>query len=205
MNVLLVHGLGRTPLSMAPLARSLQQAGHATELFGYAAFAESYDRIARRLRLRLTNLAGTGDYAVVAHSLGGLLTRSALEGGAIALPKQVIMLGTPNQSPRMARIAWKWLLPFRWFARDCGKNLADRAWYATLPEPNFPYQAIAGTRGLSGIWSPFAGKPNDGLVALEEVVIAQGDRPIQIPTIHTLMMNHPAVKQTVVNLLRNSH
>ena len=204
MKVLLVHGLGRTPLSMAPLAMSLQQVGYVTELFGYAAFAESYDRIVRRLRHRLADLAEMGDYAVVAHSLGGLLTRSALAQEGTALPTQVIMLGTPNQSPRMARLAWKWLFPFRWFARDCGKNLADPTWYATLPDPNFPYQAIAGTKGLSGVWSPFEGKLNDGLVALGEVAISESDRPIQIPTFHTFMMNHPSVRQAVVNILQTS-
>ena len=49
MRVLLVHGLGRTPVSLHGLARALKRANHSTRLFGYYAFAEHYDRI--RLRL----------------------------------------------------------------------------------------------------------------------------------------------------------
>ena len=202
MNVLLIHGLGRSPLSMMPLMVPLQEAGHSVEFFGYWAFAESYDRIVDRLRQRLLRLVRSGDeYAIVGHSLGGLLTRSALAKKGIALPSHVFMLGTPNQSSRVAQLAWRWLPPFRWFARDCGKNLASLDWYATLEEPEFAYTAIAGTVGFTEEWSPFPQQINDGLVGVNEVTILDGDRPIQIPTVHTFLMNHPKVKQAIVDIL----
>lgn len=209
MQILLVHGLGRTPISMTPLIRPLKKAGHAPELFGYAAFAEPYDRIAERLHRRLADFARQGDYGVVAHSLGGLLTRSALSPGGFPIPKQVIMLGTPNQSPRMARIAWKWLPLFQWFAGSCGRNMAHEDWYATLPTPHFPLTTIAGTKGWQGGWSPFGEAVNDGLVALEEVVLDNsaswtGNQPIQVASFHTFMMSHPEVQKAVVAILNRA-
>lgn len=209
MKVLLVHGLGRTPLSMAPLIQPLRQSGHEPELFGYAAFAESYERIVERLHLRFLDFARQGDYGVVAHSLGGLLTRSAVGLGGFQTPKQVIMLGTPNKSPRMARLAWKWLPPFQWFAGSCGRNLANEDWYETLPPPNFPFITIAGTRGWKGSWSPFGGQVNDGLVALDEVALDEmpsesGDLPIQVPSFHTFMMVHPDVQTAIVDSLNQA-
>ena len=201
MKVLLVHGLGRTPLSMLPLVSPLQAAGHSVEFFGYAAFAESYDRIAGRLHQRLVDLSRTGEYAVVGHSTGGLLTRSALSKGELPPPRHVFMLGTPNQSPRMARWAWQWVLPFRWFSGDCGRKLASVDWYATLEEPTFAYTAIAGTVGLAGDWSPFADQINDGLVGIDEVVISASDRPLEVPAIHTFLMAHPQVQQAIVTTL----
>ncbi|MGK7911035.1 MAG: esterase/lipase family protein [Synechococcus sp.] len=201
MNVLLVHGLGRSPLSMLPLVAPLRAAGHAVEFFGYAAFAESYDRIADRLHKRLVDVSCVGDYAVVGHSLGGLLTRSALAKGELVLPQHVFMLGTPNQSPRMARFAWQWLLPFRWFARDCGRKLANVEWYATLDDPNFAYTAIAGTIGLTADWSPFSGQVNDGLVGVDEVAISATDCPLEVSSIHTLLMSHAQVQQAIIDTL----
>ncbi len=201
MNVLLVHGLGRSPLSMLPLVAPLKGAGHSVEFFGYAAFAESYDRIADRLHRRFKLLSDAGDYAVVGHSLGGLLTRSALNNGGLALPTHVFMLGTPNQSPLMARLAWQWLLPFRWFAGDCGHKLANVEWYQTLDDPEFAYTEIAGTMGLTGDWSPFAGQVNDGLVGLDEVVISAGDRTREVPVLHTFLMGHPQVHRTILDIL----
>ena len=201
MKVLLVHGLGRSPLSMLPLVTPLQAAGHSVEFFGYAAFAESYDRIVERLRQRLMDLARTGEYAVVGHSTGGLLTRSALSKGEVPPPCHVFMLGTPNQSPRMARWAWQWLLPFRWLAGDCGQKLASVAWYETLEVPTFAYTAIAGTVGWTGDWSPFSDQINDGLVGVDEVVISAGECPLEIPAVHTFLMGHAQVQQAIVETL----
>lgn len=201
MNILLVHGLGRSPLSMLPLVAPLKDAGHAVEFFGYAAFAESYDRIADRLYRRFKLLSHAGDYAVVGHSLGGLLTRSALNKGGLALPAHVFMLGTPNQSPRMARLAWQWLLPFRWFAGDSGHKLANVEWYETLDDPGFAYTAIAGTAGLTGDWSPFDEQTNDGLVGVDEVAVSAGARPLEVPVIHTFLMGHPKVHQVILETL----
>ena len=41
MNILLVHGLGRTPCSMFRLGTALRRAGHRTGYFGYSPTFES--------------------------------------------------------------------------------------------------------------------------------------------------------------------
>jgi alpha-beta hydrolase superfamily lysophospholipase len=103
MRLLLVHGMGRTPLSLARLARFLRRDGHQIERVGYVAALESFSRIRRRVRHRLEALARRGEpYAVIGHSLGGLTLRSAL-GNLAPAPVCLVMLATPNQSPRLAR------------------------------------------------------------------------------------------------------
>src|SRR5688572_7597248 len=104
MNLLLVHGLWRTPLSFFLLIRRLRGWGYATEQFGYAAVAQGYDDIVSRLIQRLERLGGSGPYAVIGHSLGGVLVRSALAHMSGRLPQHLIMLGTPNRSPRLAQV-----------------------------------------------------------------------------------------------------
>ncbi|WP_026100624.1 triacylglycerol lipase [Synechococcus sp. PCC 7336] len=200
MEVLLIHGLGRSPLSMLGLARHLQRSGYSTELFGYFAATESYDRIALRLRERIRSMARQGAYAIVAHSLGGLLTRSALTAEALPSPAHAVFLGTPHQSSRMAAMAWQWW-PFRWFARDCGWKLARIDWRSSLSMPTFDYTIVAGTLGFNGLWSPFGDEPNDGIVAVGETSIGDRDRLIQVPVFHTFMMNHPLVQQTILEAL----
>jgi hypothetical protein len=201
MNVLLIHGLGRTPVSLMSLEWRLRQLGWGAEHFGYAAFAEPYDRIVERLQHRLSCLASQGSYGIVAHSLGGLLTRSALNRASIPSPRHIVMLGTPNQLPRLATFAWR-LPPFQWFARECGANLASPQFFATLPHPDAPYTIIAGTSGPRGTWSPFGHDINDGIVALSETQVSDGDRIIQLPVNHTFMMHHPSVHETVIQSLQ---
>ena len=49
MLLFLIHGLNRTPLSLALLGRRLSQHGHRVRYFAYAAFHESFDQIVARL------------------------------------------------------------------------------------------------------------------------------------------------------------
>ena len=203
MNVVLIHGLGRSPLSMLGLSRHLNRSGYRTELFGYAAFAESYGQIVDRLRGRLCQLAVQGPYGIVGHSLGGILTRSALAMTEMPLPHHVVMLGTPNQPPRLAEMAWN-LLPFQWFSGTCGANLASKAFYEELPHLETSYTIIAGTSGPRGPWSPFGMEVNDGLVALNETRLSETDQPIEFPGIHGFMMNQPTVQATVAQILKDA-
>lgn len=201
MNVLLIHGLGRTPLSLFNLAWRLQQSGHTTELFGYAAFTESYDLIVERLKAKLQTLAEQGRYGVVAHSLGGLLVRSALGLSNIDLPEHIVMLGTPNQPPRLAAHAWR-LPPFQWFSGQCGFNLTSLEFYAKIPVLQVPYTIVAGTSGPRGRLSPFGMEVNDGIVALSETRLSDQDRIVELDVWHTFMMNDRAVQETVLQCLQ---
>ncbi len=197
MKILLIHGLSRTPLSLLGLEQFLQQTGLATEQFSYFAVTETFDRIVERLRIRLQALASQGTYGIVAHSLGGLLTRVALGLGAIKLPQHIVMLGTPNQLPRLAPHAWQLLPPFRWWTGQCGYNLTDPSFFASLPKIKSPYTIVAGTGGYRGFLSPFGNELNDGIVALSETRLSDRDRLVQLPVMHTFMMNDLRVQKTV--------
>ncbi|MEM9908060.1 MAG: alpha/beta fold hydrolase [Cyanobacteria bacterium P01_D01_bin.44] len=200
MKVILIHGLGRTPVSLWGLARHLQRQGFTTQQFGYAPFAETYENIVNRLVDTLKKQAKQGEYCIVAHSLGGIILRSALGLVSIHPPRHIVMLGPPNQPPRLAFYAWRVSL-FRWFSRDCGLNLASPDFYAQLPPPPVPYTIIAGTKGPRGMLSPFDDDVNDGIVALKETRIAVTDRVIALPVIHTFMMNNSVVKSQVIEAL----
>jgi hypothetical protein len=196
MRLLLVHGMGRTPLSLARLARFLRREGHQVELLGYVAALEPFDRIRQRIHLRLEALAHSGlPYAVIGHSLGGLALRAALDG-IEPLPRRLIMLATPNRPPRLARRLHR-LWPYRIACGDSGQLLAREEFFDRLPPPRVPYTIIAGDGGPRGRRGPFGGEPNDWLVAVEETKVVPGDRPTVLPVGHTFMMNHPQVHAAI--------
>jgi hypothetical protein len=60
MQVLLVHGMGRTPLSMLRLGRKLRRAGHTVNLLGYVAALEPFARIVLRVQERFARTAARG-------------------------------------------------------------------------------------------------------------------------------------------------
>src|SRR5664279_2312967 len=139
MRALLVHGMGRTPVSMMTLASALRRAGMDTSQFGYSAAFESVEHIIGRLRLRLEREVD-GEYVVIGHSLGGLLLRATLAGLApgVPRPRRVVMIGTPNQSPRLARrfLGAFW---FRAINGDAGRMLASPERMAAIPMPPLSY------------------------------------------------------------------
>jgi hypothetical protein len=199
-TALLVHGLGRTPASMFPLAATIRRAGVRPLFFGYSCTFEAFDRIVRRLKGALTERRP--DF-LIAHSLGGILLRFALAEIPPWPVRHFVMLGTPNQPPRLARYFWKWL-PFRLLARSCGRFLAHADGYARLRPITIPHTVIAGTAGPTGRLSPFGNEPNDGIVSVGETRVDATHEPVLVPAWHTRMMAHPTVHATVARLLTSS-
>jgi hypothetical protein len=201
VQVLLIHGMGRTPLSMYRLGRELRLAGHTVRLLGYLAAMEPFARIVSRVRQACVTAGTDGPYAVVGHSLGGLLARVALgESSKLSrVPAHLIMLGTPNQPPRQARRYGR-LLPYRWINGECGQLLMQPEFFALLPPLAIPYTIIAGTRGGPDR-RPFGEEPNDGLVAVSETIVSGSDRPVTVPARHTFMMNDRRVRALILRIL----
>ncbi|MGH7593306.1 MAG: esterase/lipase family protein [Gemmatimonadales bacterium] len=197
--VLLVHGMGRTPLSMWRLARSLQRRGTPVQLFGYVAAWQTVEQITARLRLRIERMAD-GDYIAIGHSLGGLLLRAAVASlpPDVRRPRRMIMLATPNRSPRLARRferAW-W---YRLLNGDAGHLLAHDARMDAIPIAPVPCTVIAGTRGIHGRWSPFGLAANDGLIAVDETELAGAAEWIRVQARHPFIMNAAQVRKIVAD------
>jgi pimeloyl-ACP methyl ester carboxylesterase len=167
-----------------------------TELFGYVAALESFDKIVRRLTERIAREADD-HYVVIGHSLGGLLLRAALAklSADAPRPRRVIMLGTPNHSPRLAR-RFGAALWYRLINGDAGALLADEERIARIPPPLDPVTIIAGTHGITGRWSPFGHDANDGIVAVDETRLG-GAEWIAVRARHPFMMNSPRVRELV--------
>ncbi len=113
--VILIHGIdepGRVWMNLAP---DLAAKGHAVWILTYPndqPVAESAQFFLSQLRTG--DLTGTSHIAIVAHSMGGLVTREMLTSPALAfrdkvnaglLPRvdQLIMVGTPNHGSELAR------------------------------------------------------------------------------------------------------
>ena len=201
MRILLVHGLGRTPLSMRRLGGRLRRAGHVPGYFGYYPWRESWARIVARLTMRVVELESrTEPWAAVGHSLGGLLLREATSRSPCQHLLGLVMLGTPNRPPRMARRTVP-IIPLRWFLGDCLTRLADPHFVASVPAPPVPYTIVAGTRGIYGVASPFGGELNDGVVALGETRLLPEDAVWTFPVSHTFIMNDRGVGEAVIAAL----
>ena len=203
MQALFVHGMGRSPLSGYPLLRRLEREGVRTHTFAYLAAVEAFPRIVARLAVKMEDVAQTGDYVLIGHSLGGVLIRAVLSSGH-ALPRparRVFLLGSPVTPARLATVLGQGFF-YRAFTGDCGQLLGSAARMASIGAPSAPTTAIVGTRGWPGSRVPFDGEPNDGVVSLAEVTAEWIDEQLQVPVMHSFLPASPSVADLIADRVR---
>lgn len=196
--------MGRTHVSLALLGRRLKAAGHTPLSFNYFVTRETLEAIAERFIAFVLAESRDEPFAVVGHSLGNIITRMSLQaltrsgGGGL---QRFVMLAPPNQPPVMAR-ALENNPVFRVLTRDAGRKLLDEDFYARLPVPTMPTLVVAGTRGPRAAWLPFRGEPSDGVVRVVETRLpGEGVAHVEVPAVHTFIMNDSAVAALVLRFL----
>lgn len=202
MQLFFVHGMGRSPVGLLGLARSLRRVGYTTSFFSYSVALRSFPDNAARLLSHIRKNTTEGEpFGVVAHSLGAVLTRFI----SPELPKNfraLVMLGPPNRPVLMAkRYAHNHL--YRRLTGTSGQLLGDDAFYATLPIPKVPTLVIAGTRGRIDPFSPFGSEPNDGIVSVAETMLP-GAEFAEVRAFHTLIMNDPLARLLIFEFLSST-
>jgi hypothetical protein len=198
--MILIHGQARTPRSMIPLGRRLQDLGHTIQYFRYATYRETFAEISGRLAGMIRTTAAGQPYVLVSHSLGGLLARAAMPMLSDMLPRHLIMLAPPNRPPLLAAWLQKNTL-YRLATGDCGQRLSDMAFYQALPLPAVPTTIIAGTSGPRGRFSPFGAELNDGVISVAETRLGGSGERVLVPALHTFIMNSPEVADIICRVL----
>lgn len=101
--VFMTHGIASTRFLLAPLAVRLNRAGFATRLYGYPSVWWSNRDHGKKLAERLTRIAPKYDRVhLVVHSMGGIVTRCALQEELPENLGRVVMIAPPNRGSHMA-------------------------------------------------------------------------------------------------------
>ncbi len=210
--VLLLHGLGRTGLSMLPMARALRSAGFAPHVVDYPSRKHAIAPLVDRVVVpRVDALLAEGAERVhfVTHSLGGVLVRAFAADradGDRALPdgSRAVMLAPPHAGSEVAD-ALQDREPFRSvLGPSLGELGTDEGTGPNLMGPVRGVEAgvIAGTRAIVPFGRLFDG-PHDGLVSVASAHAPDGitDRAV-VPKTHALLMMSPTVIRLTVRFLQ---
>ena len=173
-TVLLLHGLGRTPLSMLILKHRLQNAGYRVRLLGYASTEGQVADHSAWLKAELDarNWPTKGKIHFVTHSLGGIVVRKYLAENPMANLGRVVMVAPPNQGSEIADYLKDWRL-YQATMGPSGQELGTdaRSTPNRLGTVDFELGVIAGDASLNLFMSRIIPGADDGKVAVKRTKV----------------------------------
>lgn len=169
-TVVLLHGMGRTKVSMLPLARALEHEGYRVVNLSYPSRTMPLEKLAEDWlprQLQTAAVASAPRVHFVTHSLGGILLRAWLLGSPRPTNLgRVVMLAPPNAGSEVVD-ALNAFPPYRWATGVNGRRLGTAS--DALPQKLGPWSEdlpalgiIAGDRSLNPFLSAFLRGANDG-------------------------------------------
>lgn len=179
--VVLVHGLWYGPISLALMARRLDQRGFQSHLFSYPTVRHSLSENARAL-FDYSKALQADQLHFVGHSLGGLVILRMFDEWTGLPPGRIVLLGSPvNGSAAAGKITrLKITRPFVGQART-----ALEYGFSHAPAGR-ETGVVAGTRSVGlGRLIEHLPLPHDGTITVAETELPGAVDSIEIPQSHT--------------------
>jgi pimeloyl-ACP methyl ester carboxylesterase len=201
-NVILLHGLCRTPRSMVKMQRALAQAGYTVWNVDYPSRTAPIQKLADDAigqAIARCRQNGATRISFVTHSLGGILVRSYLARHDVPDLSRVVMLGPPNQGSEVVDklgglSLFKWINGPAGLELGTGKNSVPNQ----LGPAHFPVGIIAGDRSINWINSLLIPGPDDGKVSVQRAKLDGMSDFLVLHTTHPFIMdNKEAIRQTI--------
>jgi len=203
-RVVLLHGLGRSRLSMRLLARRLERSGFETRLLGYPSRRYPLEELAAQVRREIVRLApeDSAPLHAVTHSLGGIILRHIMKHSPLTCLGRAVLLAPPNSGSQMAdRLAG--FIPARSILGPVlGQLVTDPARGPQSLGPSaFGPGVIAGSLSLTPLFNPLFGGPNDGLVSVESAKVEGMADFLVLPLAHAFIMRSREVARQCAHFL----
>jgi len=189
--VVLLHGLGRSHLSMTALQFALENEGYEVWNEGYASRSATVEQLAPVVGEAIEDCRARGAQRVhfVTHSMGGILVRAYFRDRRVPDAGRVVMIAPPNRGSAIVdanRERW-W---FRMATGPAGQQLGTGA--DSLPNTLPPLPLEVGV--IAGRY--------DGKVSVSSTRLAEMKDHLIVDSAHTFLMNTPTVVGQVKAFLK---
>ncbi|MBV1910488.1 MAG: alpha/beta hydrolase [Kangiellaceae bacterium] len=209
-QIILLHGLGRSPRSMRKLERALKNQGYRVLNAGYPGVSKGYQEILTGLLSTLNQwIDASLPVHFIGHSFGGILIRGLLAESPQWNIGRCVMLGSPNKGTATATYMLNHPV-LKYFTPKVTHDLTpDSELIRHLPEPSIETGIIAGDQP-SSILVPVTwfyktatnNAPGDGVVELYNTQCRKMSDFIVLPLHHSFMMWDSQLIEQVIHFLQ---
>ena len=198
--VILIHGIGDSPISMLRLQKKLNKANYSVINFDYKSTKWTMDSIVVELDKSIKSCEVNFDSIhFVVHSMGTFVVRSYLVKHKNPKFKNIVMIAPPNKGSILAE-KLDHLKLFEWSYGESGQKLGkenDDFW-RNYPSPKIPFGIIAGGISTREGLNPMIPGDDDGVVGVTETVLRGYSDIIKITGLHTsLPWQEKVIDQTI--------
>lgn len=204
--VVLLHGLGRTPMSMATMAHALETRGYRVTNLAYPSTEAPIETLTRDYlasAVRHCRESGCRRLHMVSHSLGGIMIRLYLQNHTLPAGSRIVMLSPPNQGSELADHLRSFRL-YHWITGPAGQQLGTQS--DSVPRQLGPVTAPVGVITGSTSWNPLYSYlipgPDDGKVAVENARLEGMADFLVVPASHTFIMDDDEVIAQTIHFLQ---
>jgi len=207
--VLLLHGIGRSKDAFRPMASALREAGYDAHGVNYPSTRQSLEDHALHVEQLLDRVEGADQVSIVAHSMGGIVTRLLLARQGAWRRRldlhRAVLIGTPNQGSRLASVLTDHVPGASQVGGPALTQLhSGRA--EELPSLDVPFGLIAGGRGDPRGYNPLLEGDDDSYVSVEETRLPGAEDHLVVPQgLHSVLMMQPRVIRATVHYLSHGH
>jgi len=212
-QVILLHGMGRSPRSMLKIERALKKQAYRIFNVGYSASMDSFEQILNGL---LEKIKPWVDPEIpvhfIGHSFGGILIRGILAQGFDWNYGRCVMLGSPNKGSEIASYMTSHKLLKHFTPKVARELIPDSLLFENLPEPHIETGIIAGNKKynpmipVTWFYKVATGDaPGDGVVELSNTQCRIMADFIVLPLHHSFMMWDSQLIKQIIHFLENGN
>jgi pimeloyl-ACP methyl ester carboxylesterase len=203
-GVLLLHGITCNGVNMLYIAKALKKEGYICCTPTYPSTFKIIEDLGDKwLQKTVDSFCEKHDFdqiSIVAHSMGGLLTRRYLKTHGTSKVEHAVFIGTPNHGSQIADKIGNWWL-YRKIFGPAGKQLKTNKGIAiTLGPAPIPIGVIAGTKSNWHL-GRLLPHPNDGKVSTESAHLEGMKDYVEVHRSHMGLLYDESVTKHIVNFL----
>jgi pimeloyl-ACP methyl ester carboxylesterase len=200
--VIALHGILRSSRVWSSMQKTLEADGVTFIRLDYPSTQQPISEFADQLQSVIQSLDGIEQIHLIAHSLGGLVSRKWCEDYSDPRIGRLVMIGTPNCGAELADMFRRnWL--FKSIFGPSGQQLvADPSGIISkLPKPTMEFAVIAGGKGTPDGFNPLIPGDDDGIVTLKSARLPGAVDSITVRGLHSFQPWHPQVIEATQRFL----